>query len=58
MSQVHNKHANALATLAFKIDVPDETVEVRIIQKTLWAIVVDLIPDNPIDEQKWRYSII
>lgn len=38
-----NKYAEALPTLASKVDVPDETIDVRIIKKTLVASEIDLI---------------
>lgn len=34
LSRAHHKHADALATLTFKIDVPDEAIDVRIVKKT------------------------
>lgn len=47
VSQIPNKHTDALATLALKVGVPDEVVDVRIMKRrTLRATAVDLIPDN------------
>lgn len=45
-----------LVTLASKIDVPGEEIDERII-KNLRATLVDLILDNPFDEQAWRHFI-
>lgn len=56
MSRVHNKHADALADLASKTDVPNKLDDVRIIKKTLQA--ADLIPSDPFDEPDWWNSII
>lgn len=58
MQQAHNKHTSALATLASKIDVLNEIIDVSIAKRTLRATAVYLIPANPIDEQIWRTSII
>lgn len=33
--RAQNKHADALATLASKVDIPDETADVKITMKTL-----------------------
>lgn len=58
MPQAHSKHADAIATLTLKVDVPDEADDLRILKKTLQATVVDLLPIGPLDEQDWRSSII
>lgn len=54
----HNKHADVLATLALKIDVLEEAVDVKVIDKTLQATGTYLIPSVPFDEQDWRDPII
>lgn len=43
MSRVHDKRADALATLSLKVDIPDDAVEVKIMKRTLRAIATDLI---------------
>lgn len=53
--RAQDKRANALAIFAFKIDVLNEAVDVRIIKRNLQA-TVDLISVNPIDEQDWQNS--
>lgn len=58
MPQAHNRHAESLATLASKVDIPDDTIDVSIIYKTLQATAVDLIPIAIIDEQDWHDLII
>lgn len=35
--RAYNKHTDTLATLASKIDIPDETVDMRIMKKTSLA---------------------
>lgn len=57
MSQAHTKHANALAALAFEINVPHEVIDVSV-KKALQNSTTDLIPTNLIGEQDWRTSII
>lgn len=44
MLQAHNKHADALATLAYKIDISGEVVDLGIIKKTLQATLAYLSP--------------
>lgn len=55
---MHNKHSYALATLASKVDVPDEIVGIKVIKRTLRATAADLVPIDSLDEQDWRGSII
>lgn len=38
----HNKHADALAMLTSKVDVPNEAIDMRIMMKILGATVTDL----------------
>lgn len=56
--QVHNKHADVLATLASEVDIVDKVVDVKVIKKTLRATAADSIPVNSIDKQEWYMSII
>lgn len=51
MSRVHNKYADALVTLALKIYVLDETVYVKIVNRTFRATVTDLISIDSFDER-------
>lgn len=51
MSRVHNRVSDALATMASKIDIPGEGIDVSIIRKTLRATATDMIPATIIDEQ-------
>lgn len=53
-----NKHAYALATLAFTIDIPNKIVDMRIIKKALCDTAREVIPANLIDEHDCRTSII
>lgn len=53
VSRAHNIYMDALVTLASKIGIHDETVDVRIIKTTLGATATDLIPTSPFDEQDW-----
>lgn len=48
--RAHNKHADVLATLASKVDIPHEAVDVTVIKKILWAIAVELILVDPVKE--------
>lgn len=41
--RVHNKHAATLAAPGLRIDVVDEAVDVRIIRRTLRAIIANLV---------------
>lgn len=43
MPGVHNKHADALATMASKIDVPDKTIDVQIMKSTLRAMATQFL---------------
>lgn len=52
---MHDKYADAVATLALKVDIFDEIVNVKIIKKTLRAITLDFIPAKPIDERISRH---
>lgn len=44
--KVYNKQAYALAILTWKVDVPDETVDAKIMKRALRGIAADLIPDR------------
>lgn len=54
----HNKHADALATLASKAEIRDDVAEIKVIRNTLRAITTDLILDQTVDEREWRKSVI
>lgn len=54
----HNKHADALATLASRAEIKDDVAEIRVIRKTLRATTTDLIPDHALSEEDWRTSIV
>lgn len=56
--QLHNKHADALATLASKAKIKDDVVEIHIIRNTLRAMATDLIPDQSTDEKDLQTSVI
>lgn len=58
MSGVHNKHAEALATMVQKVDVSNKALIREVIKRTLRAIVADLLLNDLFDEQDWRNSII
>lgn len=52
--RVQYNHANALATsLASKVDIQDETVDVRIIKNILGATAKNMIPSDLFDERDW-----
>lgn len=53
-----NKHADALATLASKVDIYDGVAEIKTIKNTLRATTTDLIPTRTIDEKDWKRSVI
>lgn len=44
--RAHNKYAGVLAILFFKIDVPEEMVNVQIMKRTLRVIVIDLFSNS------------
>lgn len=58
MPRAHNKHADTLASMASKIDIPDKAMDVKITKKTFRVTTSDLIPVNPIDKQDWLTSTI
>lgn len=58
VSRIHNKHADALATLTWKVDILDEAINVRIMRSTLRTTTADLIPVDSFNEQDWQSSII
>lgn len=41
---MYNKHADRLATLALKVDVPDKKVDVEAMKRTLSATTAHLVP--------------
>lgn len=41
---MHTKYVDVLSTLALKVDVPDNTVDMRIMKSTLQATATHLIP--------------
>lgn len=49
MLRVYNKHIDALATLASKDGVPDETVGMRIMRRTMQASAWDLTSIDSFD---------
>lgn len=55
---MHNKRANALATLASTVNVTDETVDVKVMNRTLRANAVDFILIDSFDKQDWIRFII
>lgn len=56
--RAQNKHADDLATLASKVDIPEEEASVKIMTKTLRATATELIPEVLIEEEDWRAPII
>lgn len=50
-ARAHNKHVNALVTLASKRNFPDETIDMRIMTKTLRGTIIDPILIGLIEEQ-------
>lgn len=54
---MHNKHAVTLAILASKIDVLEETVDVKVIKRILWGTTVDLVLVDLFYEKDWGSSI-
>lgn len=58
MSQAKNKHVDDLATLAWKVDISDKMIDVRVNKKTLWATIVVLTSEVSIEKQDWRTSIV
>lgn len=58
VSRVHNKYVDALATLASKVDIPDEMVDLEMMKWTVQANAIDLVFIS-FDEQdlvKYHYS--
>lgn len=53
-----NKYADALATLASKVDIIDETANVKVTKKTLRATATELILEVLIEKEDWRTPII
>lgn len=49
--RLHNKHADALATLASKAEIKDDVTKIHLSQNTLQATTTDLIPDHTIEER-------
>lgn len=58
MPRVHNRHADALATLASKIDIPNEDIRVSSIRTTLQATAAEVTTADISNEQDWRTSIM
>lgn len=58
MPRAYNKHADALATLASKVDILDETVDVNVMKEILRAATTNFILIYSFDEQDWRNSVI
>lgn len=51
VSRVHNKHVDALPTLASKVNVSKEAVDVKVMKRTLRAATTYLIPIDSFDDQ-------
>lgn len=51
------KIVDALVTLASKIDILDETVDVQIMKRTSRATATDIFPDGLVNVYDWRSSI-
>lgn len=51
MPREHNRHADALAIIASKIDAPEGDTDVSIIKRTILPTTTQLIPANITDEQ-------
>lgn len=58
MSRLHNKLADAWATLASKVDGLEYVVDLKVVKWILQAIAADLVPMDSFDEQDWWISII
>lgn len=58
MSRLHNKLADAWATVASKVDGLEHVVDVKVVKWILQAIAADLVPMDSFDEQDWWISII
>lgn len=58
VTRLYNKHADALATLSTRVDIPNEAVDMKIIKKTLQPTTVDFILTEPTNEKDWRTSVI
>lgn len=48
---MHNKHANASATLSLKADVPDNAVDMKVVERTLRDTTAYLVNIDSLDEQ-------
>lgn len=55
---MHNKHEDSLATLASKVNIPEDATDTKVIKKTLQATAAAFIPAELIDEKDWRTSVI
>lgn len=56
--QAQNKHADVVATLASKVDIPDETTNVKLTKKALRATATKMILKVLIKKEDWRTPII
>lgn len=53
-----NKRAEALPTLASKVDIREDVAEVKVIKNTLRAAAMKFIPPQTIDKGDWRRSVM
>lgn len=56
--RAQNKHADALTTLASKVDIPKEVANIKVMKNTLRATSTELIPEVLIDKEDWHTLII
>lgn len=53
----YNKHIQGLVTLALKVVIPDKTIDVKVIKKSLRATATDFSLADAVDED-WQTRVI